>query len=92
MIFRLCSHIIEKKFEYFIHFHSMCAIYHSYSIIERFIHTKNMRHEEKHGVRNLLKKESALRRHVAHNLLKNQREGKVSFMDLGKFHYNLLCI
>jgi intergrase/recombinase len=30
-------------------------------------------------------------RKVAHGLLKNMTDGKVSFMDLRKFHYNVLC-
>ena len=38
-----------------------------------------------------LKKVHYEERKIAHNLLKNHTEGKVSFMDLRKFHYNLLC-
>jgi intergrase/recombinase len=30
-------------------------------------------------------------RKVAHGLLKSMADGKVSFMDLRKFHYNVLC-
>ena len=30
-------------------------------------------------------------RKVAHRLLKSMTDGKVSFMDLRKFHYNVLC-
>jgi intergrase/recombinase len=30
-------------------------------------------------------------RKVAHGLLKSMTDGKVSFMDLRKFHYNVLC-
>jgi len=30
-------------------------------------------------------------RKVAHELLKSHTNGKVAFMDLRKFHYNVLC-
>jgi len=38
----------------------------------------------------LLNADNELRR-IAHSFIKNQTDGKVSFMDLRKFHYNILC-
>jgi intergrase/recombinase len=38
-----------------------------------------------------LKKADYEQRKIAHSLIKTQTDGKTSFMNLRKFHYNILC-
>lgn len=76
-------HVVDKKNGYsVIVLNRIVGQKHSYFTIVPTDSWKNFRE---------LKKADYEQRKIAHSIIKTQTDGKTSFMDLRKFHYNILC-